>query len=97
MYSDWLRSLESQHKDARNPNKALRNSFVAYAVYSMSCNCLSAQNFFFSFQKHLNNPVDVHAKKMFTMLPKTPLMTRKKKRKKLTHLEELEEHTFTVQ
>ncbi|CAH3160843.1 unnamed protein product [Porites lobata] len=49
------------------------------------------------YKKHLNNPVDVHAKKMFTMLPKTPLMTRKKKRKKLTHLEELEEHTFTVQ
>lgn len=34
---------------------------------------------------------------MFTMLPKTPLMTRKTKRKKLTHLEELEEHSFTVQ
>lgn len=49
------------------------------------------------FQKHLNNPVDVHAKKIFTMLPKTPLMTRKKKKKRLTHLEELEEHTFTVQ
>lgn len=49
------------------------------------------------YKKHLNNPVDVHAKKIFTMLPKTPLMTRKKKKKRLTHLEELEEHTFTVQ
>lgn len=49
------------------------------------------------YKKHLNNPVDIHAKKMFTMLPKTPLMTRKTKRKKLTHLEELEEHSFTVQ
>ena len=59
------------------------------SCFSLSIDC--------PLQKHLNNPVDVHAKKMFTMLPKTPLMTRKKKRKKLTHLEELEEHTFTVQ
>ena len=40
IYSDLLRSLESQHKDARNPNQALRNNFVVYAFYSMSCNCL---------------------------------------------------------
>ncbi|KAK3743337.1 hypothetical protein QZH41_013912, partial [Actinostola sp. cb2023] len=48
------------------------------------------------YKKHHNNPVDVYAKKMFTMLPKTALLTRRKKKKKLTHTEELEQHSFSV-
>ena len=48
-------------------------------------------------QKHLNNPVDVYAKKVYTMMPKTQMLTRKNKRKKkLTHLEQLDEHAFIV-
>ncbi|CAB3994118.1 partial [Paramuricea clavata] len=49
------------------------------------------------YKKHLNNPVDTYHKKLYTMLPKTPLLSRRAgKKRKLTHLEELEQHTFSV-
>ncbi|XP_064652604.1 uncharacterized protein LOC135503146 [Lineus longissimus] len=48
------------------------------------------------YKRHLNNPVDVYHKKFYSLLPKTPLMTTKKPKRKMTHLEELEQHTFSV-
>ncbi|EDO30431.1 predicted protein, partial [Nematostella vectensis] len=48
------------------------------------------------YKKHHNNPVDIYAKKMFTLLPKTPVLTKRRRKKKLTHLEELDEHSFSV-
>ncbi|XP_028404973.1 uncharacterized protein LOC114527499 isoform X2 [Dendronephthya gigantea] len=49
------------------------------------------------YRKHLNNPVDTYHKKLYTMLPKTPLLSRRTgKKRKMTHLEELEQHTYSV-
>ncbi|XP_070533195.1 uncharacterized protein [Ptychodera flava] len=49
------------------------------------------------YKKHVNNPMDVYTKKLYSMLPKTALLNQRKKRRKLTHLEELDQHTFAVQ
>lgn len=51
---------------------------------------------FISLQIHHNTPSDVYAKKIYTMMPKTPLLAKQKVKKKLTHLEELNTHSFTV-
>lgn len=48
------------------------------------------------YKVHHNTPSDVYAKKVYTMMPKTPLLTKQKVKKKLTHLEELNTHGFTV-
>ena len=45
---------------------------------------------------HHNNPADVYARKMFTLMPKTPLLSMKQRKKKVTHLEELDTHSFEV-
>lgn len=50
----------------------------------------------FNLQKHRYNPQDHYFKKMFALLPRTPVLNPKKKRKKLTYLEQLEEHSFAV-
>ena len=47
-------------------------------------------------QKHEQDPVDEYHKKMFALLPKTGVLTERRKRKKLTHLEQLDEHSFSV-
>eukprot|EP00794_Sanderia_malayensis_P012036 gene12036-13278_t len=39
---------------------------------------------------------DNDASKRFTMLPRTPLIRQQEKRRKLTHLEELEQHTVAI-
>jgi len=44
-------------------------------------------------QSHLG---ENESKKFYTMLPKTPLLVQQRKRRKLTHLEELEQHTFSI-
>ncbi|XP_077989963.1 uncharacterized protein LOC144444426 [Glandiceps talaboti] len=49
------------------------------------------------YKRHMNNPMDVYTKKLFSMLPKTAVLNKRKKRRKLTHLEELDTHTFAVQ
>ncbi|KAK7091940.1 uncharacterized protein [Littorina saxatilis] len=49
------------------------------------------------YKKYLNNPADAYYKRMFTMLPRTSLLAPEKKHRKLTHLEELEQHSFSVQ
>ncbi|XP_019628555.1 PREDICTED: uncharacterized protein LOC109473086 [Branchiostoma belcheri] len=49
------------------------------------------------YKRHLNNPSDVYARKLYTMLPKTPLLSKRRKKKRLTHLEQLAQHTFAVQ
>ncbi len=54
------------------------------------------ESFAFYLQHYQSNPQDIYYKKLFELLPKTPLLTRKKKRKRLTYLEELEEHKFAV-
>ncbi|XP_013405388.1 uncharacterized protein LOC106170172 [Lingula anatina] len=48
------------------------------------------------YKRHMNNPVDVYAKKLYTMLPKTPILNPKRRQRKLTHLEQLEQHSFSV-
>ncbi|XP_057308593.1 uncharacterized protein LOC130646936 [Hydractinia symbiolongicarpus] len=45
---------------------------------------------------HNNTPSDVYAKKIYTMMPKTALLSKQKRKKKLTHLEELDTHSFPV-
>ena len=47
-------------------------------------------------QKYNSNPVDDYHRKLYTLMPKTPLLTMKKRKKHLTYLEQLEEHTFSV-
>lgn len=49
------------------------------------------------YKRYLNNPADAYYKHMFTMLPRTRLLAPEKKQRKLTHLEELEQHTLSVQ
>ncbi|XP_076438172.1 uncharacterized protein LOC143277267 isoform X2 [Babylonia areolata] len=49
------------------------------------------------YKKYLNNPADAYYKRMFTLLPRTQLLAPEKKQHRLTHLEELEQHTFCVQ
>ena len=48
-------------------------------------------------QKHSYRAIDMYHKRLFTLLPETPMMKNQRKQKrKLTHLEEIEEHTFSV-
>ncbi|OWF49741.1 uncharacterized protein LOC110451314 [Mizuhopecten yessoensis] len=50
------------------------------------------------FYKHyINNPQDEYNKKLFSMLPKTNLLAPPKSRKKLTRVEQLEQHSIAVQ
>ncbi|XP_035825164.1 uncharacterized protein LOC101851493 [Aplysia californica] len=49
------------------------------------------------YKRYQTSPADDYFKHMFTMLPKTQLLAPKKKERKLTRLEELEQHTFSVQ
>ncbi|XP_074656241.1 uncharacterized protein LOC141909627 [Tubulanus polymorphus] len=50
------------------------------------------------YKRHLNtNPADTYHKQLYSLLPKTPLLTRKKPKRRLTRMEELELHTFSVQ
>ncbi|XP_035658803.1 uncharacterized protein LOC118404007 isoform X1 [Branchiostoma floridae] len=49
------------------------------------------------YKRHLNNPSDVYARKLYTMLPKTPLLSKRRRKKRLTYLEQLAQHTFAVQ
>lgn len=49
------------------------------------------------FQQHTDPVATEYMHRLYTMLPKTALLNQKKKRKKLTHLEELDTHSFAVQ
>ncbi|XP_041465232.1 uncharacterized protein LOC121415911 isoform X1 [Lytechinus variegatus] len=49
------------------------------------------------YKQHLNPPQTDYIRRMYTMIPKTTLLNQRKKRKKLTHLEELATHGFAVQ
>ncbi|ESO86001.1 hypothetical protein LOTGIDRAFT_235599 [Lottia gigantea] len=49
------------------------------------------------YKQYLNNPADEYFKRMYTMLPRTSVLAPRLKKKKLTHVEELEEHSFSVQ
>ncbi|XP_041361349.1 uncharacterized protein LOC121377431 [Gigantopelta aegis] len=49
------------------------------------------------YKRYLTNPADVYYRRMYSMLPKTELLVPQKKRKKLTHLEQLEKFSFGVQ
>ncbi|KAK3732447.1 hypothetical protein RRG08_037451 [Elysia crispata] len=49
------------------------------------------------YKRYRTSPADVYFKHMFSMLPKTQLLAPKQKERKLTRLEELERHTFSVQ
>ena len=57
---------------------------------------MSAPCAFRILQKHEQNPVDEYHQKMVALLPKTQVLSQRRKRKKLTHLEQLEEHSFSV-
>lgn len=48
------------------------------------------------YRKHPHNPVDEYHKKLYSLLPKTAILTQRRKKRKLTHLEQLEEHNFHV-
>lgn len=49
------------------------------------------------YKKYEKNPVDVYHDKLYSVLPKTAVTEPTYTVKKLTHLEELEKHTFSVQ
>lgn len=49
------------------------------------------------YKQYQGKPVDIYHKKLYSMLPKTPLLAPNIKKKKLTHVEKLEEHSFAVQ
>lgn len=49
------------------------------------------------YKRYLNNPVEVYHNKLYSMLPHTHILQPPANRKKLTHVEELEQHSFTVQ
>ncbi|XP_072175940.1 uncharacterized protein [Diadema setosum] len=49
------------------------------------------------YKQHLNPPQTDYLRRLYTMIPKTTLLNQRKKRKKLTHLEELATHGFAVQ
>ncbi|KAL4218371.1 Orofacial cleft 1 candidate [Mactra antiquata] len=49
------------------------------------------------YKKYEKNPIDAYHEKLFTILPKTAITEPSYEIKKLTHLEELERHTFSVQ
>lgn len=49
------------------------------------------------YKKYVSNPADAYYKRMFTMLPRTRLLAPEKKQRQLTHLEQLEQHSFCVQ
>ena len=44
----------------------------------------------------MNNPVDRYHHKLYSLLPKTPVLDPRKRGKKLTYLEQLEEYSFAV-
>ncbi|ELU11189.1 hypothetical protein CAPTEDRAFT_202332 [Capitella teleta] len=49
------------------------------------------------YKKHSDVPVEAYHRRLFSLLPKTPIINKqRKKRKKLTHLEELDHHSFSV-
>lgn len=48
------------------------------------------------YKVHYDNPTDVYARKMMTLMPKTPLLARKTTKKKITHLEELDLHSYSI-
>ena len=47
-------------------------------------------------QRHLNNPVDVYTKKLYSVLPKSTRTSKKRQKKKQTYAEELQQHTASV-
>ncbi|XP_052761377.1 uncharacterized protein LOC128204074 isoform X2 [Mya arenaria] len=49
------------------------------------------------FKKYEKNPMDAYQEKLFSILPKTAITEPTYQHRKLTHLEELEKHTFSVQ
>lgn len=49
------------------------------------------------FKKYEKNPVDAYHDKLFSILPKTAIVEPHYTPKKLTHLEELEKHSYSVQ
>ena len=49
-----------------------------------------------SFQQYKTNAVDDYHKKLYALLPRTALLTNRRRRKRLTYIEELEEHNFSV-
>ena len=53
--------------------------------------------FLLKLQKYEKNPVDAYHDKLFSILPKTAIVEPHYTPKKLTHLEELEKHTYSVQ
>ena len=40
--------------------------------------------------------MDEYNRKMFALVPKTNVLNERRKRKKLTHVEQLDEHSFSV-
>ncbi|KAK6182267.1 hypothetical protein SNE40_009987 [Patella caerulea] len=48
------------------------------------------------YKHYRSNPADSYFKRLYTMLPQTQVLAPRQKKKKLTHVEELEEHTFSV-
>lgn len=48
------------------------------------------------YKLHHNTPSDIYARKMFTLMPKTPLLSKEKSKKKLSHLEQLDRHSYCV-
>ncbi|XP_072021333.1 uncharacterized protein [Amphiura filiformis] len=49
------------------------------------------------YKHHMNPPATDYMRRLYTMLPKTALLSQKKRRKKLTYLEQLDTHSFAVQ
>ncbi|XP_038052469.1 uncharacterized protein LOC119725181 [Patiria miniata] len=49
------------------------------------------------YKHHMNPPATDYMRRLYTMLPKTGLLSPLRKKKKLTYLEELDTHTFAVQ
>ncbi|XP_071854026.1 uncharacterized protein [Apostichopus japonicus] len=49
------------------------------------------------YKQHTNPAATEYIRRLYTMLPKTALLNQRKKRKKLTHLEDLDAHSFAVQ
>ncbi|PIK53786.1 hypothetical protein BSL78_09280 [Apostichopus japonicus] len=49
------------------------------------------------YKQHTNPAATEYIRRLYTMLPKTALLNQRKKRKKLTHLEDLDTHSFAVQ
>ncbi|XP_022101493.1 uncharacterized protein LOC110985071 [Acanthaster planci] len=49
------------------------------------------------YKHHMNPPATDYMRRLYTMLPKTGLLSPQRRKKKLTYLEELDTHTFAVQ